>query len=282
MKIRNTKLSKRTLALLAATAVLFGGGSYAGTRAALGFFSNELTAGFELDHMQVHLLENGEDVCHGNNEALKKANKYKGNLVEYLGYTNTSHESGDPAYTLGTPGKVEPGKKYREELQAQNSSDYDEYVRIIVHKYWVDKNGNKSPVMDPALIKLEYKDGTNNKAYNDDAWEVNPKEHTKESDTYYLKNKLGANETSAPLFNELSIDREVANLANVHTTTTTTQNEDDGSLVTVITYRYDYDDFTFYIEADVQAIQTHNAPDALESMWGVNNVSAGNGTLTVN
>ena len=66
------------------------------------------------------------------------------------------------------------------------------------------------------------------------------------------------------------------------TTTTTTQNEDDGSLVTVITYRYDYDDFTFYIEADVQAIQTHNAPDALKSMWGVNNVSAGNGTLTVN
>ena len=31
MKIRNTKLSKRTLALLAATALLFGGGGFAGT-----------------------------------------------------------------------------------------------------------------------------------------------------------------------------------------------------------------------------------------------------------
>ena len=277
MKIKNTKLSKRTLALLAATAVLFGGGSYAGTRAALGFFSNELTAGFELDHMQVHLLENGKDVCLGKNADPKERDKYRGNLVEYLGYTNDSHDSEVAAYKLGTPGKVEPGRKYTEKLQAQNTSGYDEYVRIIIRKYWVDKTGKKSPVMDPALIKLAYRDGTNSKAYNDDAWAVNPKEHTEESDTYYLKSVLGEeNNTSAPLFNELSIDREVTNLANIETTTTTTQE------VTVITYSYDYDDFTFYIEADVQAIQTHNASDALKSMWGVNNVSAGNGTLTVN
>lgn len=277
MKIKNTKLSKRTLALLAATALLFGGGSFAGTKAALTYFSNDYTAGFELDHMQVHLLENGEDVCHGNNEALKKANKYKGNLVEYLGYTNTSHESGDPAYTLGTPGKVEPGRKYIEKLQAWNSNNVDEYVRIIVRKYWVDNTGKKSPVMDPALIKLTY----NGSPYNSDAWALNKEEQTEESNTYYLKNVLGKNATSDPLFNELTIDRKVYELGNKETTTTTTQNEDDGSLVTVITYRYDYDDFTFYIEADVQAIQTHNAPDALKSMWGVNNVSAGNGKLTV-
>ena len=51
--------------------------------------------------------------------------------------------------------------------------------------------------------------------------------------------------------------------------------------VRVITYEYDYDDFTFYIEADVQAIQTHNVNDAIGSLWGVNNVSAANGTVTV-
>ncbi|MBR3376767.1 MAG: hypothetical protein IKG44_03695 [Mogibacterium sp.] len=277
MKIKNTKLSKRTLALLAATAVLFGGGSYAGTRAALGFFSNELTAGFELDHMQVHLIENDDDVCLGKNADPKERDKYRGNLVGYLGYTNDSHDSRVPAYTLGTPGKVEPGRKYREELQAQNSSDYDEYVRIIVHKYWV-KAGKKSPVMDPALIKLMY---NGNAAGNTGAWAVNSKEHTAESDTYYLKSKLGPNETSAPLFNELSIDRRVTDHA--HMTTNTSETTDvDGNTVTVITYSYDYDDFTFYIEVDVQAIQTHNAPDAIKSMWGVNNVSAGNGKLTVN
>ena len=278
MKIKNTKLSKRTLALLAATAVLFSGGGYVGTRAALNYFSNELTAGFELDHMQVHLLENGKDVCLGKNADPKERDKYRGNLVEYLGYTNDSHDSKVAAYTQGTPGKVEPGRKYREELQAQNSSDYDEYVRIIIRKYWVDKGGNKSPVMDPALIKLTY----NGSPYNSDAWALNKEEQTEESNTYYLKNVLGKNATSDPLFNELTIDRKVYELGNKETTTTTTQHEDDGTLVTVITYRYDYDDFTFYIEADVQAIQTHNASDALKSLWGVNNVSAGNGTLTVN
>ena len=77
------------------------------------------------------------------------------------------------------------------------------------------------------------------------------------------------------------IDGTVANKAHM-TTDTSTTTDVDGNKVTVITYSYDYDDFTFYIEADVQAIQTHNAPDALKSMWGVNNVSAGNGTLTVN
>ena len=287
MKIRNTKLSKRTLALLAATALLFSGGGYVGTRAALTYFSDDLTAGFELNHLQVHLVENGDDVCEGHNSlytvhrtddqvAQDKLPKYRGDLVEYLGYENDTHDGNAAAYTIGTPGRVEPGRKYTETLQARNGNTVDEYVRIIVRKYWVDKDGNKSPVMDPALIKLTY----NGDDYNSEAWAVNSKEHTEESDTYYLKSVLGGGETSAQLFNELTIDREVANLANVKTTTTTTQTE--SGKVTVITYRYDYDDFTFYIEADVQAIQTHKASDALKSVWGVNNVSAGDGTLTVN
>ena len=277
MKIKNTKLSKRTLALLAATAVLFSGGGYVGTRAALNYFSNELTAGFELDHLQVHLIENDVDVCHDNNAALREENKYRGNLVEYLGYENDSHYSDAAAYTLGKPGKVEPGRKYTEKLQARNSNTVDEYVRIIIRKYWVDRTGKKSPVMDPALIKLTY----NGSPYNSDAWAVNSKEHTEESDTYYLKSVLGEDKTSDPLFNELTIDGSVADLANRHTTTKKETRGPDNQEVTVITYSYDYDDFTFYIEADVQAIQTHNINDAISSLWGVSNVSAAKGKLTV-
>ena len=44
---------------------------------------------------------------------------------------------------------------------------------------------------------------------------------------------------------------------------------------------YDYNGYAFYIEADVQAIQTHNINDAISSLWGVSNVSAANGKLTV-
>ena len=290
MKIKNTKLSKRTLALLTATALLFGSGSFAITKAELTYFSNEYTAEFELNHLQVHLIENGVDVCHDNNKSIytvhrtddkvaqEKKAKYRGNLVEYLGYENDgSHYGSAAAYTLGTPGRVEPGRKYKEELSARNGNNVDEYVRLIVRKYWVDKDGNKSPVMDPALIKLTY----NGSDYNSSAWAINSKEHTEESDTYYLRRMLGAGATSDVLFNELTIDGAVAELGNKETTTTTTTQGPDNQKVTVITYRYDYDDFTFYIEADVQAIQTHNGPDAVMSMWGVSNVSASNGTLTV-
>ena len=290
MKIRNTKLSKRTLVLLARTPVLFCGGGFSVRRAAVTYLSNDYTAGFELDHLQVHLIENGVDVCHDNNESIytvhrtddkvaqEKKAKYRGNLVEYLGYKNEDAHYGDAAaYTLGEPGRVDPGRTYKEELSARNGNNVDEYVRIIVRKYWVDSQNKKSTVMDPALIKLTY----NGKAYNSGAWAVNSKEHTVESDTYYLKKKLGAGATSALLFNELTIDGAVADLGNKTTTTTTETRGPDDQEVTVITYSYDYDDFTFYIEADVQAIQTHNASDALKSLWGVSNVDAGNGKVTV-
>ena len=56
---------------------------------------------------------------------------------------------------------------------------------------------------------------------------------------------------------------------------------ENGDKVTVITYSYDYDDYTFYIEADVQAIQTHNVNDAITGLWGVSNVTANDGKVTV-
>ena len=292
MKIRNTKLSKRTLALLAATALLFGGGSFAGTKAALTYFSNDYTAEFALDHLQVHLIENGHDVCkvgdtrmndwntvHRSDDASAKPReeKYIGNLLEYLGYENKVHYASDKDYNkFGEPGTVDPGRTYKEEISAENGSDINQYVRLTVRKYWVDNKGKKSTVMDPALIKLSY----NGKDYNSGAWQKNKKESTKEADTYYLTNMLGAKASSPLLFNELTIDKTVYQLGNEKTTTTKSTTP-EGQSVTVIEYSYDYDDFTFYIEADVQAIQTHNVNDAISALWGVSNVSAKNGVVTV-
>ena len=287
MKIGKTKLSKRTIALLAVTVLLFGGGSFTATRAALTYFSEDYRAAFELDHLQVHLIENGTDVCHGENDiytvhrtddetAQARAEKYKGNLVEYLGYSNDTHKGDTPSYQLGEPGKVDPGRKYKEEISAKNGNNIDEYVRLTVRKYWVDADGNKDTSMDPALIRLTYGDNE----YNSSAWAANKQESTPESETYYLRNVLKANASSPLLFDTLQIDKSVYDLGDKKTTTTTRKEGEEN--VTVITYEYDYDGFTFYIEADVQAIQTHNVNDAIESLWGVKNVTAGNGRVTVN
>ena len=295
MKIKNTKLSKRTLALMAATALLFTGGSFTGTRAALTYFSNDYTAEFKLDHLHVHLIENGVDVCHGENDiytvhrgdsndgsmakGATKNEKYKGNLVEYLGYTNDTHKGDTAAYKLGTPGKVEPGRTYKEEIRAQNGSNIDQYVRLTVRKYWV-KDGKKDTTLSPDLIKLTY----NGDAYNSSAWKLNPKENTKETQTYYLKKMLPGkskeNKGYTPLlFNELTIDKSVADKANM--TESVEEKTDGNKKVTVYTYSYDYNGYTFYIEADVQAIQTHNVNDAIGALWGVKNVSAKDGVVTV-
>ena len=291
MKLGNIQISKRTLALLTITALLFAGGSFAGTRAALTYFSEDYTAAFELDHLQVHLLENDKDVCGGNNKmdtvhrsddatAQPKSEKYKGNLLEYLGYTNDTHYGDAAVYTIGgTPGKVSPGRVYKEKISAENGSNIDQYVRLTVRKYWV-KDGVKVTSLNPEQIRLVYgKDDTSKKAadqYNKSAWTRNPEESTAESETYYLKKMLPGGAKSEALFDSLSIDASIADKS--HMKEDTSQSEDG---VTVVTYTYDYDDYTFYIEADVQAIQTHNVNDAIKSLWGVSNVSASNGTVTV-
>ena len=294
MMKRKKKTSIRTLALLAATLVVLCGGLI-GTNAKLTIFSEDYIADFELDHLHVHLIENGVDVCHGENTITSvhrydsgdsRDAKYHGNLLEKLGYSNDVHYTDAKGYQLGTPGTVEPGRTYKEEISAANGENINQYVRLTVKKYWVDPEGKKATYMDPALIKLAYKEtGGKVKAYNTGAWQINPKEHTLESDTYYLTNMLpgakGSDQInpSALLFNQLTIDGSIMDEENMHKDTQVNQN--GNKITTVYTYTYDYDQYTFYIEADVQAIQTHNVNDAIDSLWGIGNVSASGGKITV-
>ena len=276
MKNRKTPLSKLTVVLLLATLVMLIAGSVLSTKAVLTYFSEDYISDFELDHLQVHLIENGKDVCHNNNDddtvhgTYTNKKKYKGNLVEYLGYANEEHYKDVAGYKIGTPGTVEPGKTYKEEISAKNGQNINQYVRLTVRKYWV-KDGKKNTKLSPSMIKLTY----NGSAYNKAAWQKNAKENTEESDTYYLSKMLPKKKASDLLFNELTIDGSVADKAHM------TKHEKKEGNKTVITYTYDYNDYTFYIEANVQAIQTHNVNDAIGSLWGVTNVSAKNGKVTV-
>lgn len=273
---KKTSLSKLTIGLVLASLVMLAVGGAMSTKAALTYFSEDYISDFELDHLHVHLIENGVDVCHENNgdDTVHGAAKYKGNLVEYLGYKNDKHYDDAAGYKLGTPGTVEPGKTYKEEISCANGQNIDQYVRLTVKKYWV-KDGKKNTKLSPDLIKLTY----NGQAFNSDLWQINSAEHTAESDTYYLTKMLPANQASGLLFNELTIDKSVADKANM--TVSEKETKEGSKTVKVVTYTYDYNDYTFYIEANVQAIQTHNVNDAIESLWGVTNVTAADGIVTV-
>ena len=259
------RLSIRTLALLVAAGLLLTAGTVTGVRALPNITSDLYRAHFYLNHLQVHLLENGEDVCGGKN-TLDGATKITGSLATELGYTGDS-----------SLGSVEPGKVYKEEVQAQNGKDISQFVRLTVRKYWVetDENGKvatttdaagntvpkKTTKLSPKQIHLMYggKDG-----YNTGKWFENPNEKTTESSTYYYKDLLpgsknGTSDTDL-LFDQIKIDKSVAEREDEPEVTK------DGNR-TIYTYVYKYDGCAFYIEADAQAIQAHSAQEAIESQW---------------
>ena len=283
MKKTKIPFSKRTLALLAVTLLLIAGGSITGSKAALTYFSEDYIADFKLDHIQVHLIENSRDVCEGKNGddsvhgTYTGVKKVKGNLLNYLGYKADLYTEDTAAYQIKhTLGEVEPGRTYKEEIKARNGQNIPQYLRLTVKKYWVDtKTGKKDTRLDPKLIKLSY----SGNSYNAGPWIRNKAESTPESETYYYSKILPKEEDTPPLFDELTIDASIVDEANMTVDSKTTQS--GNKKVTVYTYSYDYNGYAFYIEADVQAIQTHNINDAISSLWGVSNVSAANGKLTV-
>ena len=280
---KKVKFSKRTMALLVAAVLLFAGGGVAGTRAALNIQSELYRAHFYLNHLQVHLLENGKDVC-GEQNNLDGTSKVTGNLATSLGYKSISE-----------PGTIEPGKLYEERIAARNGNNIDEFVRLTIRKYWVQtekaedgtytikKNEKGEPVkvenMDPAWIHLTYEGSEDG---NTGAWAENKSEATAESRTFYYRKDLDPKADSAELFDKIMIDKQVAKLGKV--------DEKKEGNKTVYTYIYKYDGCAFFIEADVQAIQTHNASQAIKSQWGVSNVTAdysdpegtGNGSGSLN
>ena len=76
-----------------------------------------------------------------------------------------------------------------------------------------------------------------------------------------LFRSLQAGTSSSALSDTLMIDSSV--LERVKTNVTATN---DGK---VITLDYDFDGVRFVMEAEVDAVQTHNAQDAIKSAWGV-------------
>ena len=274
MKIGKHLVSKRTLALACAAIVLFTFGGVMGVRAAKAapdIQSQDLEADFQLQHLGVHLYENGKWVGQRSGD-----NGERGKLLGYM-YANKSDEAG--AFVAG--------KAYEERIAAKNGTDVKQYVRIIIRKYWQVKTAKgfeKDTDLDPSLIKLSYNDNEinteswinneNDSEYNTESWIKSENESTTESETYYYKSQLDNGKFTPPVVNKLVVDGKIAEGKKKIV-------EKDVNGKTIITYVYEYDGKYIALEADVQAVQTHNANDAIKGIWGVQNVKASNGTLSV-
>ena len=259
-KIRRSPVVAGLLFLLAV--VLLFAGSVGGTQAALQIYSSDYISAFELDHIGITLYENGTPVSfrnYGDAAASGFTEKQDGDLV-----LKTLED--DPSFQIG--------RKYPFVITCKNTGTIDHYLRVTVYKYWVqvgedEKFGLKgwfhglssdtvkqldNDKHNPATIHLGY---NGSEGYNSSAWAKDPDSSTAERDVYYYTGILPVGGETAPLFDTLWVDSSVAKSVITKTV---------GSLTT---YTYAYDGYGFVVQAEADAVQTHNAKAAIRSAWGL-------------
>jgi len=238
MKMKRKKkcsFPKVTVLLLAASAVLLVGSGVGSARAALTYYSENYSVQMNMQSIGVSLVENDQVVSSRDYaDADKWEGTTEGSLLSNL---------------LGEDEKFTPGKKYDEAISVTNSGNIDTFVRVIITKSWQDANGGKNTSLDPQLIELNY--------LTDNGWVVAEDQSTTERTVLYYTKALPVGESTPALSDTLRINESIASEVNKTVKDNT------------ITYTYKYDGYTFHLDAEVDAVQTHNAKDAIKSAWGV-------------
>ena len=253
MAKKKMKMPKSTLALLVVAIGLLLFTTVGGARAALTYFSDTYTSQFNMRHIGITLLENGEPVS-ARNYNVNQSDNLEGNW-QYSGdgilLTNMLAEGEDLVL----------GHTYDEKLSVKNTSSdgnengIDEYVRVTVRKYWLQPDGKtKATDLSPELIEIHF---------TDTDWILDEASHTEERDVLYYRHILPVDEeTLTPFADTLTISDKVP-----YTVKQTETKDENGK--TVITTTYKYDGYQFVLEAEADGVQTHNAKDAIRSAWGV-------------
>ena len=236
--------------LLGSAVVLLLFSAVGSARAALTYYSENYAMEVTVSSIGVTLTENGKDVSFRN-------------YIE-----DDWSDSGDGELLLDllkeTDGKLVPGRAYAEQIGVKNSGAIDSYVRVILYRSWQDADGNKDTSLSPDLIDLEF--------CTDNGWMIDEESSTDERTILYYNKVLETGATSPSFAERLKIDQSVMNKV-----TQTTVKTDKGTK-TITTF--DYDGAQFCVEAVVDAVQEHNAADAIWSAWG-RRVTVSDGMLSL-
>lgn len=246
---------KGTLILFAVAAILMAGSVVEPARAALAYFSNDYTMQMEIQDIGVTLVE--------------KSAKEKKDISsrDYLGSNDRWRQTSGALLTnmlKETDGELVIGREYKEELSVRNTGSIDQYVRVRIFKSWMNEKGEKVTSLAPSLIELNM---TNN------GWIIDEEASTEERTVLYWPQVLEVGESTPPLCDSIRISNSIMSKV------TETRDTKDG--LTTITTTYHYDGMTFHVEAEVDAVQTHNAEAAIKSAWGVDVTVDRNGTLNL-
>lgn len=202
----------------------------------------------------ITLKENGDDVS-WRNYVRDKDGKADGSWNAETGELMQNMLAKGEKFTLG--------KHYKEELTVVNSGNIDTFVRVTIYKYFekkVVKDGKtvteKVTTLDPSLIKL----GLVNLDSN---WILDEEATTDERIVLYYSTALEVGRPTVPFIEELWVDNNLATIVTKEYDTT-----ESGVNYHVFEVTYDYNGISFCVEAQIDAVQTHNAEAAILSSWG--------------
>lgn len=237
-----------TLGTFALAAALLLGSSVGGARAALTYYSETYTSRVQMYDIGVTLLENEKEVSWRNYDS----GRDNGSWIEETGVLLQNMVPEGEQFRIGA--------WYPEVLQVRNSGTINQYVRVNVYRYWLDKDGKRMQELEPGLIDLDL--------CTDNGWIIDEKSSTEERTILYYRNVLNSGEISPAFADRLKVDQSV--------TAKVTQRQEGNKIITT----YDYDGVQFCLEAAVDAVQEHNAEDAIWSAWG-RRVTVNNGVLSL-
>ena len=219
--------------LLGIAAVLLLGSGVGSARAALTYYSDQYSASMDMSTIGVSLKENGKVVS--------------SKTYDEQGDATTNDEGKLLQNLLKDDEKFILGKIYDEKLAVENSGNIDTFVRVVLTKSWQDKEG-KNVDLSPALIEL---------GFNQDGWVINEAQSTDERVVLYYTKVVESKKTTPDFMKTIRISNQLSTMY--------TKVEDEKT----IKYQYTYNGYTFTLDAEVDAVQTHNAKDAIKSAWGI-------------
>ena len=266
MKTKKRYRGYGTILLFALAATLLIFSTVGSSRAALSYTSEIYGAQLSMLDIGVSLVENDETVSYRNyNRENREWDKQTGVLLANM---LTAED--------GTEETLQTGKAYDEKLQVRNSGTIDEYVRVTVYCYWAEEqkltDGTTKQIrrtdLDPSLIDLHFTDTGD--------WIVDEQASTAERTVLYYKHivpGLQATGDSTATGGETSLFADKLTIKGLDgvEVQVTEEKDENGNTVT----KFIYNGATFVLEADVDAVQTHNAVDAIKSAWGVDVVMNG-------
>lgn len=248
-RMSDRKKKTAPVLLLCASVILLLLSTVGSTRAALTYYSENYAMEVTVSSIGVTLQENGSPVSYRN----------------YIKDDWSDSGSGDLLTNLVPQGEtLVPGKNYAESLSVLNSGAIDTYVRVILYRSWQDSQGNKLTSLSPDLIEFHLA--------QDSGWVVDGKASTPERMVLYYTKVLPSQESTPALCDAVRVSNEIYR----EVEGITVEETEEGKTFRTI---YRYDGCWMNVKAEVDAVQTHSAAEAIGSAWGVNVDVAADGTL---